>query len=379
MSLHLAPFQAFECHSCGRCCRNSWSVQVEEVALADIAGSETTQKKERQGYLPLVVVADGTTVTGRDTGGACLYLDGEGWCEIHAELGSEKKPLACQLFPYAVTATPDGLFASLSFACPVALWGHDGELERNRRELESLLESRGDRDRSLPHRVELVTGRSISWASYRSLEQRLVELPSTERPALSLLGLVGEVLLATASTGLDDDPSWETLTGAEAQDEFEVTLLQMLCASLIALLELPTEPQARQEMSQAILSGGRIESPRHGSVLPELSLYRTPNQLLQACLERYRQNALFGKGLLNGTVVSRLLLWATGFVLLDFYGELFEGLHLERKVAIARAFELVEAELLTHSRSADSLFAALEATWCQAYGVSVPNEDDDTP
>ena len=387
MELHLAPFQSFRCNGCGRCCRNSWSVEVEPVALSEIAASVATQSKERQGYQPLVVLSAGQTVTGRDSSGACLYLDSVGLCELHAELGAEKKPLACQLYPYSVTSTPDGRFASLSFACPVALWGSDENLEVNRSDLQSLLQRRGATGGPLPETVEIVRGRAVPWSSYLQLEAALSQRLQADLPARSSLGAVGSVLSILAATPGDTVPDWSSLTADAPDEEFEEQLLEMVCASLIALLELPDQPELRQEFSQALQAGAPLVSPRHRYPLPALSFGARPDALLETCFERYLANFLFGKALLCGTVVSRLLGLAAGTALIVYYSQAFESSdatlresndatlreanQATRREAISRAFELVEAELLTHSRSTDPLFASLEETFCTAYGLSM--------
>ncbi len=345
-------------------------MEVDSEALPTIAESRSTLRLEGRGYVPLPVLPNGRTVTGRDSAGACLYLDNQGWCELHAELGSQRKPLACQLYPYSITATPDGHYASLSFACPVVLWGGEGDLDGNRRELEALLQSRGSADGPLPHLVEIVSGRKVDWNSYRELESRLQELNLAQMPALRLLGAAGEVLRVLAGTELDSVPDWQSLEDPPSGDDFEEMVLTMICASLIALLELPTEPESRHEMSQAVQSGQAVLGPRHQITLPPFSLQEEPDGLLQDCLERYYRNALFGKTLLSDTVVSRLLLLSAGYALVVAYSQAFEAVTESRKEAIARAFELVEAELLTHSHSVSPIFISLEETLCQAYGVA---------
>lgn len=344
-------------------------MEVEPSALPKITGSKATKRRERQGYIPLVVLPSGQTVTGRDSGGTCLYLDDGGLCELHAELGAEHKPLACQLYPYSITATPDGYFTSLSFACPVVLWGHEGDLEGNRRELEVLLKSRGQKDGPLPHQVELIAGRFIPWSSYRALEANLEKKIDRGSPALSLLGTVGSILTILSQTADNELPGWEALRAAPPEDEFEEKLLEMVCASLIALLELPENPERRQEMSLSLQAGVPLVAPRHGVPLASFSLRSEFDEVMFRCLNRYLANAFFGKSLLVGTLVSRLLTLAAGVGLIVYYGRALEAVS-SREEAVSRAFELVEAELLTHSHSMTPLFVSLEETFCQAYGIS---------
>ena len=368
-ALHLASTQSFQCHSCGRCCRNSWDIRVEAGARQGIAASSAAQRCEKEGYLPLVVLADGTVATGRRQDGACVFLTGKELCSIHGELGGGRKPLACQLYPYSLTATPDGYFASLSFACPSVVEGVGGNLEANRRELQALLEERSSGDVEVPHQVEIVAGRFVSWASYRALEGKLLLAYRADDPIGSLLdcavGIVGAVI-----RGEETSP-WPDLSTVIREEPFEESLLAMFCASVIALWELPDHPEDRQAFSQAVLSGLPVHSQRYDLPLPSLDFGKAEGQLIET-FDRYFANAIHGKSLLAGPVVSRLLALACGCALVMYYGNAFrqaEGAAELSWKALSRAFELVEADLVTHTRSADPLFAAFEGSLCQAHQI----------
>jgi lysine-N-methylase len=50
--------------------------------------------------------------------GACVFLNEEGLCRIHAKFGEAAKPLACQVYPYALHPGGRKLALSLRFSCP---------------------------------------------------------------------------------------------------------------------------------------------------------------------------------------------------------------------------------------------------------------------
>lgn len=363
-ALHIAA--SFTCHSCGRCCRNSWDILVEPAARSAIAGSAAAQKAERSGYQPLVVHSEQTVATGRRKDGACVFLDAQQLCSLHAELGSQSKPLACRLYPYSIVATPSGYYASLSFACPSVVEGQGGELEGNRGELQHMLDSIGDFKHELPHQVTLRPGESISWGAYLALEPRILEAFRPEDPVVSLLDLAVAVLLT------DGSKPWPDLRPAKREEPFEESMLAMFCASVIALWNEPERPELREEMSRAVLAGESIWSERHQITLLPFDILRAEPPWLKEIFQRYVDNAVFGKSLLARSVVSRLLALAIGSALVLYYADTFahaQGSSQLSLEAVTRSFELVEADLVTHTQSLDPLFATFESTLCQVYNL----------
>lgn len=364
--LHLLPSQSFQCHSCGRCCRNSWDIRVEPSARRDILASHAADAVTRSGFTPLIVLSDGSEAANRRQDGACVFLDTGELCSLHAELGGARKPLACQLYPYSVTATPDGFFASLSFACPSVVAGQGGDLEANRMELSDLLRERGSAA-DAPQQVEVLAGRSISWTSYRKLEDRLRQAFLPAQPVRSLLDAAVSIVKTLKQSG---DPAWPDLAQSRGEELFEESMLAMFSASVIALWELPSNPEGRQAFSQAVLAGEPLHSTRHGMPLPNFDFFPVDSALTEEIFGRYFENAIFGKSLLTGPVLDRLLALACGYTLAGYYEAAFRqqaGAEQANPETISRAFELVEADLLSHTRSADPLFAAFAATLCQAH------------
>ncbi len=374
-TLQIASFQSFECHSCGRCCRNSWSIRVEPGARDKIQATAVAERVVKLGYQPLVVLEDKAVVTGRKTDGACVFLETDNLCGIHAEIGKKKKPLACQVYPYGLTETPDGYFASLSFACPSVVAGLGQDLEANRRELEGLLKDHGQamsRPDSLPHRVEILQGQSIPWEEYLALETAILAGFRPEDPISSILSMATEIVLTMAIRAEDTEAAFDcsSVKGGPRDGDFEEAVLSMFTASVVALLENPDDAEGRQPFSEALLAGESLQSHRHQVLLPLFSLRQPEAAWVKNVFHRYFQNAIFGKSLLTTSVVSRLLCLACAYTLFMFYGDVFkssESVQALSLSALTKAFELVESELVVHTRSVDQLFLTFETTLLSAY------------
>jgi hypothetical protein len=69
--------------------------------------------------LPLRSV-DGRTVLANDASGRCLFLEPNGLCAVHRQLGHDALPVSCRMFPRVCLLTPRGVSISLSHYCPTA-------------------------------------------------------------------------------------------------------------------------------------------------------------------------------------------------------------------------------------------------------------------
>lgn len=57
---------------------------------------------------------------GHQASGACVFLDPNKRCRIHAKFGEAAKPLACRLFPLLIFPAGKKVFVGLRFSCPSA-------------------------------------------------------------------------------------------------------------------------------------------------------------------------------------------------------------------------------------------------------------------
>lgn len=122
--------QRWSCHSCGLCCRT----------LVGHLTDEERRRIDRQGWAEELGVAAYVKVgrgwaLNKQPDGACVFLDEQNRCKIHAKFGEADKPLACRIFPFSVRPVRGAWQASLRFDCPSvteskgqALGGHRGWL-----------------------------------------------------------------------------------------------------------------------------------------------------------------------------------------------------------------------------------------------------------
>ncbi len=120
--LQLPTIQNWSCHSCSECCKR----HVVEIT------EEERQRILDQGWSDEDEFTEGTPVLVRDLGpfwnrrwrlgqkpgGACVFLDEQGLCRIHARFGEPTKPLACRVYPYAFHPQGRQVTVSLRYSCP---------------------------------------------------------------------------------------------------------------------------------------------------------------------------------------------------------------------------------------------------------------------
>src|SRR5262245_3200248 len=102
--------QRYSCHSCTNCCRDL----VVHLTLED------RRKIDAQGYAaklgaPPYVRLESSYVLNHGPDGACISLQTDGLCRIHAEHGMAAKPLACHVYPFTLERDREGLQAGIRF------------------------------------------------------------------------------------------------------------------------------------------------------------------------------------------------------------------------------------------------------------------------
>ena len=105
--------QRWSCHSCGLCCR---------TLVGHLTGEER-RRLDEQGWAQQLGVAPYVKIgrvwaLNKQPDGACVFLDEQNRCKIHAKFGEADKPLACRIFPFSVRPVRGAWQASLRFDCP---------------------------------------------------------------------------------------------------------------------------------------------------------------------------------------------------------------------------------------------------------------------
>lgn len=142
VSLTLPTIQNWSCHNCGGCCRQH-AIEVTE--------------EERQRILSQGWAANDGTPTGdalfechaglpwakryrlaHQADGACVFLNEQGLCRIHAKFGEAAKPLACRIYPYAFHPAGKQVTVSLRFSCPSVVANLGRSMKQNADEIKQL-------------------------------------------------------------------------------------------------------------------------------------------------------------------------------------------------------------------------------------------------
>ncbi len=131
----LPILQNWSCHNCGGCCR-----EHQIVITADEKKRIDKQKWTAADGVavdqPLIVPHGRDFRLNHQTDGACIFLDDQGLCRIHAKFGEAAKPLACRAYPYAVHPSGNSVTVSLRFSCPSVVQNLGQPVAQQRQSLE---------------------------------------------------------------------------------------------------------------------------------------------------------------------------------------------------------------------------------------------------
>lgn len=174
------PNQRWSCHSCSNCCRTL------VVHLLDDERERLKEEgwAEKLGVTPYVRVGRGYALN-KHSDGACVFLDDDNRCRIHAKLGPDAKPLACRLFPFSVRPVPGAWQASLRFDCPSVVESKGAPIRQHRPAVRSL--AAGMSSVSPDVAVELQRGVRATDDETTAVQTRLIrflkneDLPMTQR------------------------------------------------------------------------------------------------------------------------------------------------------------------------------------------------------
>lgn len=113
---------SFSCGACTACCNQPWRTLIEpEKARALNAcdfGSKYPQLNGKTFYYSNGGDADGRYELAKGEGMRCLFLDVDGLCIIHKELGAQAKPDMCRRFPFLPAHTWTEERISANYGCP---------------------------------------------------------------------------------------------------------------------------------------------------------------------------------------------------------------------------------------------------------------------
>ncbi len=111
----------FACGNCTACCDQPWRTMIDPEkarTLDEHDFSRHPQLAGKQLYRTASSDAAGRYELAKGEGTRCLFLDTDGLCIIHKELGPEAKPDMCLQFPFLSARTWTCDRVSANFGCP---------------------------------------------------------------------------------------------------------------------------------------------------------------------------------------------------------------------------------------------------------------------
>lgn len=274
---------------------------------------------EKEGFFPLQVLdEDDYSLSHRDDG-VCHFYQND-LCELHRSHGISHKPVVCQLYPFTLVSTPEGIFVSLLYSCPAVIAGTGASAEEQKVELKQLFELHGENVPQITAPESLIpvtTYSTITWNEYLELEQQFLNLVDRTDPVGSVLRMVQLVLPSAGHS--------------------ELLIQLMNVAQVVREKQLPDDFKSNQ-----------------------FRVLKPTTMLERDCIRRFLLHQVHGKLLIVGpTLVSQLLIYA---VSLAIFLDVLE----QKKIAsgvlsfsfdhLFESFELLEEQLLAQSSELEQLF-----------------------
>lgn len=235
LPLELPTIQNWSCHNCGGCCRQHL-IAITAAERQRIIEQNWTPADGIPAGQPLFVPYGGWPWRRRyrlahRPDGACVFLNEQGLCRIHAKFGEAAKPLPCRVYPYALHPAGKKVVVSLRYSCPSVVANRGQPVagqKKDLRVLERLIVPEGA-ERFPPPRIS--PGQRLDWPdTLRFVGQLDDVIAANDAPfvvklmrALHLVELIGQ-------------SRFEKVRG-ERLDDF----LQLVAE--VALVETPGDPQ----------------------------------------------------------------------------------------------------------------------------------------
>ena len=285
-----------------------------------ILESSRHQSLLKEGYQPLHVLGESFHFLAYDDQDCCHYLEDK-LCSLHREHGLTHKPVICQLYPFNLVHTPDGIFVSLLFSCPAVMAASGKPTATHRKALTELFELHQGRVPQVAMVKEhlLVTNYfTMTWAQYQGWEAQFLQSLDFDDPVASLLHCAGRALMADLDS-FQESP-WSKHLGVDHLPGFIHSVFEHL--------------------------GG---ADRRGFDLPEYEHAKPQTKLERESLKRYLTNQIHGKlHLIGPSIFCRLFLLAGALSLILFDIRLRDP-EVSEAERVRVAFEFYEENLISQS------------------------------
>ncbi len=363
MEFHFPPGQNYDCVQCGRSCQGNLQVRADPFFEKEMRKSPLAESYTKEtGLRPIHRGEEGFRVLRRQDE-QCIFLDQDNLCKVHAEHGSEAKPLACRLFPFSVTPTPDGYFVRLSFYCTAVKANHGRQAIEHRKDLESLLE-RIEFKKVGFEPIHLAGGTYFDWPAYKAFESWLQGLfDGRDFKQAMAFGLTAASELMSTSGTITLQRMQELIAAGPqdrvSQDPFVTSTLNYGTVACIARIAARNFDEC-QEITDALWEGGMLRFQHWAWTGTTAQVMQVAGKTASTpLLVRYLDSLLFGKQLAEGrSVFSNLLVFYRLPDWIVFYAALScleRGEEVPDDTDLERALDFLEQNFLTHGRRLEDL------------------------
>lgn len=142
LPIALPTLQNWSCHNCSGCCHQHL-IEVSDDERRVIISQNWTTADGIPADQPVLVPHGGPPWKrryrlGHQPNGACVFLNEQGLCRIHAKFGEAAKPAACRVYPYAFHPEGKRIAVSLRFSCPSVVKNLGASCQQNRNSIKTL-------------------------------------------------------------------------------------------------------------------------------------------------------------------------------------------------------------------------------------------------
>jgi lysine-N-methylase len=221
LPLQLPTIQNWSCHVCGGCCRkHEIEVTPEEKARIE------SQNWPASGELPAdqpVFVAMGRSGKrfrlAHQADGACVFLNEQGLCRIHAKFGEPTKPLACRMFPYTFHPGGKRILVGYRFSCPSVAANKGKLVAANDRDLKTLQNDTVPEGAAKIPAPQVSPGEQLSWPDTFVIVEALERLAGDRSKPL-----IRRLLELNVIAGLLAQARFEKIQGPRVGELMQVLL-----------------------------------------------------------------------------------------------------------------------------------------------------------
>ena len=173
--LQLPVLQNWSCHNCSGCCRQHVIeiTQQERVRIEQQGWTAADGIPDGAAVIPLGAAKENRWRLAHQPDGACVFLNDNGLCRIHAKFGENAKPLACCVYPYTFHPAGRKLAVSLRFSCPTVVENKGKSVVEQEAELKRIarqaVPSKADRQKP----AAIKPGEHVEWEDFHLIIEHL--------------------------------------------------------------------------------------------------------------------------------------------------------------------------------------------------------------